>query len=362
MELVEPTTDDETIYKVIAENKFGRAECRANLVISKGVQVTQPVVMKAPRITKPVQAIVSKPDKDIVLEAEFDGEPTPEINWTRNGREIKPSEDYEITTEDNRTTLKISKKTKQKSGKYQVTAKNPKGEAKSSGSVTVTQDKEMEQAVPPRFIKAIKPQIVAPNEVVILEALVEAYPTASFQWYQKQVPLQSTTETRITTVDNKSVLYIKNIKPEQAGEFTCRAENVVGSVTCTATILVVEEEEWEETKELEYPRFVEPLSPVRVMDGEKVLFTCKVTGKPIPKVEWLHNGEVVQEAKDVIITQDTEGVCSLAISEVFPENAGEYICHAVNRVGEAICKTTLIVEGTQFLYFYFYTQNNKNIT
>lgn len=345
LEILEPTPNDETMYKVTADNKFGKAECRSNLVISKMVTVIQPVVLHAPKITKPINAVISKPNKEITLEAEFEGVPVPEIVWRRNGKEIKPTEDYKIVTEENKTILKISRKTKQKGGKYEVTATNPRGEAKSSGSVTITEDKDLENAVAPRFIKPIKPQTVTPGEVVILEAVVEAYPLASFQWYHKSTPIQSSVETRITTEDNKSILYIQSVDLRNSGPITCRAENVIGSVTCTATINVIEEEEWEEIKELEYPRFVKQLSPVRVMDGEKVLFTCKVTGKPIPKVQWLHNGQPVQEAKDVIITQDSEGVCSLAISEVFPENAGEYICQAANKVGEAVCVSSLVVEG-----------------
>lgn len=345
LELLEVTEEDETIYTVKADNKFGKAECRANLIKSKMVEVTQPVVMRAPKITKPVQAVVTKPDKDIILEAEFEGTPTPEIQWSRNGKEIKPNEIYEITTETNRTKLKISKEAPQKPGKYEVKATNPKGEAISAGSVTVTDDKEMEKVIAPRFIKPIQPQNVAPGEVVIMEAVVEAHPIASFQWYIGSLPLKSSPELRITTTDNKSVLLINEITTEYCGRVTCRAQNVVGSVTCTATLNIIEEVDWEETTELEYPRFIEQLQPVRVMDGENVLFTCKVTGKPVPKVNWLHNGKPIQEAKDVTISQDTEGICSLAIAEVFPENAGEYVCHAVNKVGEAICKTSLIVEG-----------------
>nr|CAH7752790.1 unnamed protein product [Callosobruchus chinensis] len=154
---------------------------------------------------------------------------------------------------------------------------------------------------------------------------------------------------RIVTEDNKSTLIISEVKPEYAGQITCRAENAVGSVTCTATVNVTEETEWEETQEVEYPRFVKRMSPVRVMDGEMVKFSCVVTGKPIPKVEWYHNDVPVREAKDVVITQDTEGVCTLAIAEVFPENAGEYTCQAVSRVGKAICTAPLVVESYEYV-------------
>lgn len=65
----------------------------------------------------------------------------------------------------------------------------------------------------------------------------------------------------------------------------------------------------------------------------------------------MHKGQPIKEAKDVVIYQDTEGVCKLAISEVFPEDAGDYTCRAINRIGEAICATSLIVEGNSSLSF-----------
>lgn len=146
------------------------------------------------------------------------------------------------------------------------------------------------------------------------------------------------------TQDNRSVLLVKEIVPEFAGSYTCRAENVAGSVTCTASVNIIEET-WEETVELVSPTFVRKLSPVRVMDGESVNLTCVVQGKPIPKVEWFHDKKPIKEGKEITILQDTEGVCSLAITEVFPEDAGEYTCQAINPVGEAVCTASLVVEG-----------------
>ena len=105
------------------------------------------------------------------------------------------------------------------------------------------------------------------------------------------------------------------------------------------------EETWEEATELVSPTFVRRLSPIRVMDGESVDLTCIVTGKPIPKVQWYHDEKPIKEGKEITILQDSEGVCSLAITEVFPEDAGEYTCHAINPVGEAVCTTSLVVEG-----------------
>jgi hypothetical protein len=48
----------------------------------------------------------------------------------------------------------------------------------------------MSEVVPPRFIEALKPQIVAEGEVVIMETLVESHPVCSFQWFQHSVPVK----------------------------------------------------------------------------------------------------------------------------------------------------------------------------
>lgn len=300
--------------------------------------------MQAPKFTKPVNAVLAKRDEDITLEAEFVGSPTLQVEWFRNNKQITETKDYKIKTDNERSTLTISKKAKQKSGKYEIRISNAKGEAKSAGSVVV--EEKDTTGVPPKFIKPIKPLNVSVGEVAIMEATVEAIPFASFQWYYQTMPITHSKEFKIVTGENKSVLFINEVTPELAGTFTCRAENSSGSVTATATLNVIEDVELEETKELEYPRFIKQPSPTRVMDGQKVTFECVVVGKPTPRIQWFHNDVPVEDAKDVVISQDSEGTCTLTITEAFPENSGEYICYASNTVGEAVCRSTLIVEGT----------------
>jgi hypothetical protein len=82
---------------------------------------------------------------------------------------------------------------------------------------------------------------------------------------------------RVVTAGNRSVLIAREILPEHAGIYTCRAENVAGSVTCTATLNVMPDTEWEDVTELVSPTFIQKLANVRVMDGEEVRFTCQVS-------------------------------------------------------------------------------------
>jgi hypothetical protein len=79
---------------------------------------------------------------------------------------------------------------------------------------------------------------------------------------------------RIAVEDNKTVLMIAESYSEFAGQYTCRAENAVGSITATTTVAVVERVD---TEELVAPLFVQPMASLRVMDGEEVHFMCEVS-------------------------------------------------------------------------------------
>lgn len=85
---------------------------------------------------------------------------------------------------------------------------------------------------------------------------------------------QSSPEVRIMTEDNRSVLMLPITLIDDAGDYTVRAENVVGSVTSTATLNVLPE--WEQASDLQSPVFIQTPVTAKVMDGESALFTAKV--------------------------------------------------------------------------------------
>ncbi|XP_011496103.1 PREDICTED: titin-like [Ceratosolen solmsi marchali] len=347
--ICKPTFDDEAIYRVRALNKFGRAECRTNLLINNAAIVMKPEILHAPKIIEPLPAVVAQCGKSLTLTVKFESDSKPEIKWFKNNVEITSSSNKVIRTFENVAELYISEVEKKDTGKYEIRVQNSIGEARSSGSVSI-KDKgdKIDEAKAPKFIQPIQPHITTLGEVVIMETTVESYPTASFQWFHECQPLKTSHEIRIVSKENRSVLMIKEIKPESIGTYTCRAENVIGSVTSTATISF-QEIQWEKTVELISPTFIKKLSPICVMDGESVNLTCVIQGKPIPKVEWFHDKKPIKEGKQITILQDSEGVCNLAISEVFPEDAGEYTCHAINTIGEAVCSASLIVEAYEYI-------------
>lgn len=235
---------------------------------------------------------------------------------------------------------------RKRAGKYEIIAINRTGEARSSGSVVVSDKNDSPELRAPRFEKPLQPKTVLENDVVILEATIESYPLSSFNWFINAAPLKNVPNVRIVDKDNRSVLVIESFNPANAGLYTCRAENVAGSVTSTASVQIVDQTELEEEFEIIEPNFIQKLVPTQIMDGEELTLSCTVIGNPIPIIKWFRNDTQIVERKGTQMLQESNGNCVLTISEVYPEDAGDYTCYASSKIGEATNTVTVSIKGT----------------
>ena len=97
------------------------------------------------------------------------------------------------------------------------------------------------------------------------------------------------------------------------------------------------------------PEFVELMQPQIVYDGDRAVLSTKVIGVPPPSITWYKGTTEIQPSTDFQIGYDvSSGVCTLLIPEVFPEDAGEYACRAVNPYGESVTTANLLVEGKPY--------------
>lgn len=228
LEVYNPETNVPVNYTIKAENEFGKAIGKANVFI-QSIIIEKKAEVRAPKILTPLQAKILKSQTTLKFECKYDGLPIPKIKWIKNGKEIVTDDNTTIEISDYTTKLEIRNITRKNAGKYEIIVTNKAGEAKSSGSVVVSDAKETEEVKAPRFIEPLTPKTVAETEVVILEASVEAFPTASFQWFYNNASIASSHETRIATTENKSILIIETFTKTHIGSYTCRAENVAGS-------------------------------------------------------------------------------------------------------------------------------------
>uniref|UniRef100_A0A8B9MML0 Ig-like domain-containing protein n=1 Tax=Accipiter nisus TaxID=211598 RepID=A0A8B9MML0_9AVES len=91
------------------------------------------------------------------------------------------------------------------------------------------------------------------------------------------------------------------------------------------------------------PRFAVPFADVEVTEGLEAVFECVVTGTPVPVVQWFRGDTCVTPATGKYVVSQKEGLHSLKVQNVGPSDGGWYQCRAMNRLGEAMCKGSLVV-------------------
>ena len=204
--------------------------------------------------------------------------------------------------------------------------------------------------------------------------------------------------------DGTHTLHIPEVFDEDAGRFSVLAENDAGKATCSALLVVVDESQIlprdesppetplkrvapirfgpppvvpvkkpappppppsfreeirvpekpvpayqpvDVTIELPVPpEFVEPLRDIAAQEGTRVTFEGCVRGKPEPTIRWFREGRPLTGGADFEISY-REGRVRLSIPEVFPEDAGRYLCSAENKGGRSQSSAELVVKGLQ---------------
>lgn len=91
------------------------------------------------------------------------------------------------------------------------------------------------------------------------------------------------------------------------------------------------------------PEFTKLLKDLKIRDSETLTLNCSVKGDPEPQVTWSKNGKAISSS-EVVDLKYKNGVATLVINEIFPEDEGTYVCTATNSIGSTETKCNLIVE------------------
>ncbi|XP_055927843.1 leucine-rich repeat-containing protein 24-like [Argiope bruennichi] len=100
------------------------------------------------------------------------------------------------------------------------------------------------------------------------------------------------------------------------------------------------------------PIFLNTSSAMNVFEGSNVTLECKVSGDPIPSIQWLWRERVIANLSEGISSMQTfimseyaekEKISRLKISSVQEPNAGVYTCVASNTAGKVAKNFTLMV-------------------
>ena len=91
------------------------------------------------------------------------------------------------------------------------------------------------------------------------------------------------------------------------------------------------------------PEFTQTLNDLKIRDGDTLTLTCQVTGDPEPQITWSKNDKKISSS-EIIDLKYKNGIATLIINEVFPEDEGLYVCTATNSIGSTSTKSKLTIK------------------
>lgn len=161
-------------------------------------------------------------------------------------------------------------------------------------------------------------------------------PTPTLVWTRRDhQPLSSRCEEKYP-----GTILITNIQFEDAGEYECRATNVAGEASQTASILVQQPPQI---------RIIPDQTELTITEGDELKLECLADGLPSPNVYWeeprqRHADEGLRSygAPAAPVPASAQGV--IHKYNVGRSDEGTYVCHASNAAGEDQKYITILIQ------------------
>lgn len=92
------------------------------------------------------------------------------------------------------------------------------------------------------------------------------------------------------------------------------------------------------------PAFDLNLQPITVNEGERLSLSCHVCGSPPFSIQWMKDRREVTSSDNSKITF-VDGTATLIIAKTSRDDAGDYLCKALNNVGSDFSKAKVTIKG-----------------
>ncbi|XP_012945307.1 myopalladin, partial [Aplysia californica] len=310
---ISPTRlDQEGVYKCVASNPAGSAECVAKVVVEGK---TEP-----PKFTRPLSNRECKEGRPVKFECAVTGLPQPDISWFLNEQPVEAGVRFHVDQRkgfsDVTHSLSLDSTDVADSGTVKAVAVNRAGEASTDATLTVDEKKEA-----PKFIKKHETTEVVEFNNATFKVMVSGKPKPHVTWLMGDEELQASEDVIMQVEDQTYTLTINKVRPDQASVITARAKNPAGQVSCNARLKVTPAKK---------PTFVRKLSDALVPEHGTVKFDCKATGVPTPQIKWYINDKELEPSENITMdVSPKDGTYTLTIKAATPELAGEVKAIAV---------------------------------
>ncbi|XP_045080717.1 obscurin isoform X5 [Coregonus clupeaformis] len=261
-------------------------------------KTTLAVEGKAQSVSRELQSISVVSGEDAVFTCEVT-QTRANVQWAKDGKDIRKSEKYEISKEERVIKLTIHSVTVQDSGEYSCEV---------IGGATTKAKLEIKEPVH-KFIKELKDSEAEEKGSVTLQCET-AQPASKPTWSKGGVELKAGGRYEMSQKETVLTLTIKQLEEKDSGTYTCD----VGTAKMTGKVTV---------KALP-ASFKQKLMNQQAKEGESVTL-CSVLSKPGAKVQWKKGTENLK-AGDKYEIKQKDASCELQIKHLKVEDSGEYSC------------------------------------
>ncbi|KAG2469773.1 HMCN2 protein, partial [Polypterus senegalus] len=287
------TSDDAGTYLCIAQNEAGKTLGETRLT----VQV--PPVLRASN-----QERTAVLNQSVSLVCEVEGQPKIEISWLKDGRPIRDGGRLKVLPNG---TIWIQPTQRGDAGRYTCSAVNAAGMS--------SLDIRLVIHVPPLIVTDRTELSVIEGYQALLPCAAQGFPEMRISW-EKGGSVVRDLPGKFTRL-RSGQLVVEHAEADDAGLYTCVAENVAGTARRDIRLSVHVR-----------PTFIELPGDVTLNTGQRLTLSCLAGGTPTPAVSWTVNNKPIPAAES-----HQGGQSSLVIENASKEDAGTYICKAENVAG-----------------------------
>ncbi|XP_048588837.1 hemicentin-2 [Nematostella vectensis] len=286
----------------ITRNDAGLYNCRARNKV--GVVISQAyidVLYFSPGTITPTGNITANQTDVVKLACHVNANPTPAIAWIKDG---------DVTNVlANQSRLDVVVEGKQTEGKYECYSLNLIGQGVAETNLIVKNFQPYSTSIETCPIH----HVIEERDQFVMQCSAHAHPSPLFSIYHNGKLIKK----------NRSGYHrVCRVRREDAGNYTCVAENEFGKNTASVYL------------DVKYP----PVAHVRpatlsVQEGASVVsLSCDATGNPSPRVQWRKSGsDAVISSQKVLVLQNLTRL-----------DAGVYQCTASNGVKIPVTNTSSV--------------------
>ncbi|XP_060933914.1 hemicentin-1 [Limanda limanda] len=276
----------------------------------------------APKFTREPSDVASDIGSSVTLLCHVQGYPEPQVTWRREDRRplLNVSRTHGTVTQ-SRGGLHITSLWVEDETVYICEAQNHFGRIQAEASVTVTGLVLPVIALSPAVLSVIEDQ-----PLTLPCVLLAGNPLPERQWLHNYGLV---TSDQYVTVRRDGSLHIERIRLDDAGDYTCLAENVVGAANETTTVNVYV-----------IPTIQHGPQVFSTIEGNPISLPCRAGGVPNPEITWAKGGKLLYLGGPAF-SLDSDG--SLLIASPSGNETGEFICTGTNAAGSASRKVQLTV-------------------